>query len=136
VWTIESIADEFARAPEFVALYGQLSNRDFVERVYQNVLGRGTSTDPTGAAFWQGELDAGRRTRGQVLLAFSESAEYRSVRNNDNLVISLYNAMLQRAPSQSEFNSDSASLSNGSATTQGLIHRVIASAEYRGRFLP
>jgi hypothetical protein len=133
--TLDNIAEEFARAPEFVLLYGQLANRDFVERIYQNILGRGTDTDPQGASFWRGELDSTRRTRGQVLLAFTESAEYRSVRARDIEVVSLYNAMLQRSATTAELAADVAALRSNSFTTRSLIQRVIDSAEYRRRFL-
>jgi Subtilase family/Domain of unknown function (DUF4214)/Divergent InlB B-repeat domain len=133
--SLETIAEEFARAPEFVALYGQLANQEFIERIYQNILGRGTNTDVQGAAFWRGELDSARRSRGQVLLAFTESGEYRSVRARDIEVVSLYNAMLQRAASSAEVSADIAALRSGSLNTRSLIQRVIDSTEYRRRFL-
>jgi len=73
--TLAKVSDGFARSSEFVAQYGPLTNRAFVERIYQNVLGR--PGEPGGVTYWAGELDAGRRTRGSVMVGFSESPEYR-----------------------------------------------------------
>ena len=44
--------------------------------------------------------------------------------------------MLQRAPTQAEFNADRAALTDGTQTTRSLIQRTIDGAEYRLRFLP
>jgi len=69
-----SIADHFAHSDEFVARYGPLTNRGYVDRIYRNVLGR--APDPEGHNWWTRQLDSGR-TRGWLLVGFSESAEYR-----------------------------------------------------------
>ncbi len=71
---LTSVSDSFASSAEFQATYGSLSNRAFVELVYQNVLGR--PGEASGIDFWTGELDAGRRTRGEVMVGFSESVEF------------------------------------------------------------
>ena len=57
-----------------VSRYGALDDAQFVNLLYANVLGR--APDAGGLAFWVGELDAARRTRGRVMLGYSESAEY------------------------------------------------------------
>jgi len=49
-----------------------------VELVYRNVLGR--PGDPSGVTYWTGQLDAGKKGRGQVMIGFSESAEYQRQR--------------------------------------------------------
>lgn len=72
--TLDSISDDFAKSTEFVDKYGSLSNEQFVIRVYDNVLRR--SPDAEGRDFWTAELDSGRRTRGQVMVGFSESTEF------------------------------------------------------------
>ena len=73
--TLAKVSDGFARSAEFVTQYGSLTNKAFVERIYQNVLGRPGETG--GVAYWAGQLDAGRKTRGAVMVGFSESPEYR-----------------------------------------------------------
>jgi hypothetical protein len=131
--SLENIAAAFASSQEFINRYGNLSNRDFVDRVYMNVLARSTSTDPQGAAYWQAELDTGRRTRGQVMLAFSDGNEFRNTQANAILVISLYSAMLRRAPSQTEFQTDVTSL-NAAGSLSTLIQRTLNTSEYAARF--
>ncbi len=70
------IATQFATAPEFNERYGSLSNRAFVELIYQNVLGRNLPlTEAGGPTFWTSELARGR-TRGTVMVNFSEAPEY------------------------------------------------------------
>ncbi len=71
--TLSTISNEFAAGAEFRSRYGTLSNAAFVDLVYGNVLGR--PADASGAAFWVGRLNAGA-TRGDVMLGFSESAEF------------------------------------------------------------
>lgn len=70
--TLQDVADSFASSVEFINKYGQLSNSEFVNLVYQNVLGR--PADPDGLAFWTGRLNAGA-SRGEVMVGFSESTE-------------------------------------------------------------
>ncbi len=78
--SLNSIAQEFTQSPEFTTLYGSLSDRQFVELIYKNVQGRNVPlvADLQGAAFWTGQLSTGARTRGQVMIGFSESNEYQN----------------------------------------------------------
>jgi hypothetical protein len=70
VW---DVAANFIYSAEFIALYGSNpSDADFITRVYSNVLGR--APDSGGYNFWLGWLRGGR-TRAQLLVEFSESAE-------------------------------------------------------------
>lgn len=71
--SLPHISDSFVQSPEFVRTYGGLSNEEFVDLVYQNVLGR--SPDAGGRAFWIRRLNEGL-TRGVMMLQFSESAEF------------------------------------------------------------
>src|SRR5690606_28309259 len=57
--SMASIAGYFAGSPEFVARYGTLNNADFVELLYNGVLGR--QAEPTGKAYWVDLLDSRRR---------------------------------------------------------------------------
>ena len=70
---LAAISDVFAASAEFTATYGALDDGQFVNQIYINVLRR--PADPGGLAYWTGQLAAGV-TRGQVMLAFSESAEF------------------------------------------------------------
>lgn len=67
------VARGFVASAEFASVYGSnSSNLDFVDRLYENVLGR--EGEAGGVSYWVGQLDAGVR-RAQVLAGFSESAE-------------------------------------------------------------
>lgn len=71
--SLAAISDVFAGSAEFVNTYGNLSNEQFVGQIYANVLRR--PADQAGRDYWAGQLNNGV-TRGQVMLAFSESAEF------------------------------------------------------------
>lgn len=70
--TYQAIADWFSVSPEFRATYGHLNDTEFVTLVYRNVLGR--EPDRSGRAYWVGVLAS--HSRGDVMLAFSESPEF------------------------------------------------------------
>ena len=72
---LTSIADEFSRSQEFRGTYGSVADRTFVDLVYRNVLGR--SPDLGGFQYWIGQL-LGGTTRGQLVISFSDSAEFRA----------------------------------------------------------
>lgn len=68
------IAEIFASSTEVQTRYGDLTNEEYVARVYQNVLGR--SYDQAGYDYWLSELNSGNLGRGYLLLLFSESTEF------------------------------------------------------------
>lgn len=70
---LETLSWSFSASEEFRIRYGALSNREFVELIYWNVLGR--APDPVGWTHWTTALDQGYG-RGAVMLAFSESEEF------------------------------------------------------------
>lgn len=97
--SLNEIADFFAGGDEFQATYGALNSEQFVELVYNNVLGR--SPDQAGLDFWSEQLEAGTLTRGAVMTGFSEGTEFRTVllnRFDDQAVFRLYCAYFLRAP--------------------------------------
>ncbi len=76
--SLADVSNSFAGSAEFTATYGSLSDAEFVELVYQNVLGR--AADAGGRDFWIGQLSAGV-TRGEMMVGFSESPEFITVTN-------------------------------------------------------
>ncbi len=72
--SLDDISDFFSQSEEFGILYGDKTNAEFVELIYQNVLGR--APDQEGFDFWSGQLDQGLMTRGRVMRNFSESPEF------------------------------------------------------------
>jgi hypothetical protein len=128
--TLIQIGEAFVTVPEFVARYGTVSNAQFVSLVYNNLLQR--APDAGGATFWTDQLNGGL-TRGTMLTQFTESAEFKGVRQREVSTTEVFAAMLKRAPSQTEFNTWLQALSGVPLSTQVL--QVLNSAEYRARFL-
>ena len=90
----------FADSSEFRSTYGSLTNRQFVELVYRNVLDR--EGDAAGIAFWTGRLDRRVTSRGHLMASFSESSEYQRATGPLVVVVSLFQAMLGRPPVPAE----------------------------------
>ena len=71
--SLTSVAGGFIASPEFKQLYGaNVTDRDFVTKVYKNVLDR--NPDQSGYDFWLGAMGRGA-TRADILASFSESPE-------------------------------------------------------------
>jgi hypothetical protein len=72
--SLQSVVDGFVGSQEFQHDYGAVDNAGFVTLLYSNVLHR--APDTAGLNNWVGFLTSGQDTRAQVVLGFSESAEY------------------------------------------------------------
>lgn len=70
--SIDQIATAFARSQEFTNRYGPLSNQQFVDQIYLNILGRPAAA--RGRAYWQGLLSRGV-PRGKMIVNFAEADE-------------------------------------------------------------
>ncbi len=78
-------------SPEFVSNYGSsLSDREYVQALYVNVLNR--APDEEGFNFWLNELETGVRTRDQLVIAFSESPEFKGAVDPEARAILVYDA--------------------------------------------
>jgi len=124
---IAAIAEQFARSSEFQRRYGSLGNRAFVQRIYQNVLGR--PGDAAGIDFWTRRLDTRRATRGAVLASFSESGEF--VRKTNGIVqpLTVTFLMLDRRPTAAE----KATWSTAEAVYADMPEAILATQEYLDR---
>lgn len=96
-------AQQFSELSEFRRTYGTLSNGDFIDLVYLNVLGR--EPDAAGRDFWLTRLDAGTKNRGDVMINFSESSENVRKMVDHVGVFRMFRTMRDRFPSRSEFTS-------------------------------
>jgi len=76
--TLQEISQEFASSPEFSNTYGLVDDIEFVELVYNNVLGR--QSDSAGRYFWGDQLADGL-SRGELMVGFSESDEFIAATN-------------------------------------------------------
>lgn len=74
--TVFQISAFFEDAVEFTRLYGDLTNTEFVDLVYRNVMGRGP--DDAGERYWLARIRSGV-TRGELMTYFSDSPEYRDI---------------------------------------------------------
>jgi hypothetical protein len=124
------MADSFATSSEFVRKYGSLTNRQFVTRIYTDVLGR--AADPGGVDYWTRQLDLRRRTRGSVMVGFSESNEYKTKQASNTDVAVTYIFLLGRAPSADEVAAWAADRLGGT-TAAALAQRVVSTQEYARR---
>ena len=94
------VSQQFARSGEFTRQYGSLSDQGFMDLVYRQVLER--APDSSGATFWVGQLRSGSRTRGQVMIGFSEAPEYKAKYGSTVEAAVGYLLLLGRAPSSAE----------------------------------
>lgn len=72
---LNNISNFFASSPEFDERYGNLTDAEFVELIYRNVMQR--EAEPGGEVFWNAQLAANNYSRGEVMLFFSQSDEFR-----------------------------------------------------------
>ncbi|MFV0523512.1 MAG: DUF4214 domain-containing protein [Acidimicrobiales bacterium] len=72
--SLGSMSYLFERSAEFEARYGRVDNGGFLNLVYANVMCR--PPDPDGFGYWLDRLNRGLVNRGDLMLLFSESAEF------------------------------------------------------------
>ena len=75
--SLDQIADVFVASAEFQQTYGSLDNRGFVDLIYKNVLQR--PADGEGYDYWLSLLNQRTLSRGQLMVQFSDSAEFQSL---------------------------------------------------------
>ena len=129
-FSLQGVSDSFANSDEFRQRYGNLSNAQFVDRIYRNVLGR--SADQAGSDYWGGQLASGALNRGGVMVNFSESAEYRNATWARTKVVAAYLGFLRRSPDPSGLDYWTGMLYRGQGMG-GLIAGFISSIEYLNR---
>jgi hypothetical protein len=129
-WSITRMADQFATSSEFIRKYGTLTNRQFVTRIYTDVLER--TADTAGVDYWTRQLDLRRKTRGQVMVGFSESSEYqrKQAENTDVAVASVF--LLGRAPSATEV-TDWVTRQKAGTPHRTLVFELLDSSAYATR---
>ncbi|MGI9616816.1 MAG: DUF4214 domain-containing protein, partial [Acidimicrobiales bacterium] len=72
--SLSGLAFQFASSDEFVARYGNLTDAQYVDLVYNNVLCR--EPDAGGRAYWTGLLQSGALSRWDMMVNFAELKEY------------------------------------------------------------
>lgn len=127
-------ARKFAESREFTRTYGTLSNGDFIDLVYLNVLGR--EPDSTGRTFWLTRLDNKTKNRGDVMINFSESTENVRTRNDSVQVFRLFRGMRARFPSRTEYFSLLDPITNDGKTVNDAANAIRLSIPYDTRVNP
>jgi hypothetical protein len=128
---LNAISDSFAASNEFKTKYGKLTNRAFVNLVYQNVLGRPGET--SGVNFWTARLDAKTSTRGQVMTGFSESNEYKTKQTSEVHVSVIFILLTGKAPTAPVFADLVAALDAETTTPADIAQTIIDSPEYAAK---
>lgn len=126
---LTSIASSFARSNEFKRTYGPLSNAQYVDRIYRNVLGR--PADRTGAAYWMRRLEGGA-SRGSVMASFSESSENKRKTAPAAAVTTMNLTLLGRATPAADLMNATQRLTEG-ATLADLIAEILGDGDYAVR---
>jgi Tol biopolymer transport system component len=108
---LHTIAGQFAQSQEFKTLYGSLGNSAFVTLVYQNVLQRDPAPDEV--TYWSGQLSSGAKSRGSVMVGFSESAEGRAFLAPQVDVVLVHLGMFGTIPNKATFTEMTGYLDDG-----------------------
>lgn len=130
-WSLERIAQQFARSSEFATRYGSLTNAAFVTQIYRNIYGR--APDSGGLTYWTAKLDGRTKTRGAVVAAFAEASEGRRRLAPQVDTVLVWLGMMRRMPTTTQLSRWRSSLHEGTPLP-ALIGQVRRSAEYARRF--
>ena len=138
--SLAQLGDGLVGSAEFAGRYGALSNADYVNALYRNVLGR--TGDAPGVAFYNGALARGA-SRGTILAAFADSDEERGRLNgNPNVVYAasaeaqvarLYDTAFGRDAGPAGFNTFTQAVINGTKLQQVALS-FLASPEFASRY--
>jgi hypothetical protein len=126
------LAGSFAARASFGSAYGGLGNQNFVRQVFLDLLGREPAQ--AGLTFYTNQLDAGR-PRSDVFAEVALTGEFAERHANRVFVLAVFIEMLGRSPAQAGLDFWIGRLGAGVPRAQ-LVQQILASAEYRGRFLP
>jgi hypothetical protein len=128
--TIGELADAALSSPSGVASFGALENEAFLHEAHRQMFGRRATTDELSG--WIGALHASA-SRGQVLAALANSAEYQQSTSATVQVYMAYAGMLERAPDAAGL-TYWAGIVEGGGSIEVLLDGFVSSNEYRNRF--
>jgi trimeric autotransporter adhesin len=151
------LANDLMAAAEFKTKYGTtISNLQFVERLYQNALGRAASTAELNTLV--GQLNAGTLTRAALVNRVAESTEHlvvgniHAVTNNTasgspvaldhttdkqiagDIIRRLYDAALDRAATATEVTTQSQKILSGTKTEAQVAADILALPEFAQKY--
>jgi Ca2+-binding RTX toxin-like protein len=126
---LKDVAAGFINSAEFQGTYGHLDNKAFVNLLYRNVLDR--PADTGGEKAWLGALTGGM-SRADVVLSFSESAEFKAstdLRGHSGQIYRMYESAFNRFPDAAGFEGWLEGRANGVSLTD-MASGFISSAEF------
>lgn len=140
--TQSDVITEFVGSPEFQQTFGALTNRAFVEQLYQNLFNR--EGDVGGVNAFTAAIDNMDLTRTQVVIELSNSPEFLNVTTITSAafatnvvfdpiegeVFRIYQAMLDRAPDDIGFLNFVNSIQAGVLDPIDVINEFIGSPEF------
>lgn len=132
---ISDIAGAFLSSDEYEAATTGLDDRQFVQMLYQSVLGR--AEDAAGLQVWTGALDR-RAGRTDVAESFTDSLEFQGAyasASAAHYVAGLYQAVLGRAGDASGLSGWTAALEGHAMNRVQVAHAFVESAEFHDRFV-
>jgi hypothetical protein len=129
--TLAQVAAQFARSSEFKTKYGSKANEQFVTLIYQNIFER--DPDPGGLAYWTGKLDAGTKTRGDVMTNFSESSEGKRFLAPQVDTVNIWLGMLRTMPSKAELTAWIVDIRSGAKVAEQVAAHLRTLPAYAGR---
>jgi hypothetical protein len=126
------IAQKFAQSSEFTNRYGSLTNQQFVKLIYPNIFER--QPDPSGLAYWTGKLDSKAKTRGDVIVGFSESSEGKRRLAPQVFITLISQGMLRVSPSATYWDAAFPVFKAGEKELAWLAQTTLLSPGYAARF--
>ena len=125
--------NEFVARPEFVTVFGGLTNEQFVDALNGNTGGALSTSERNALVI---ALNGATKTRAQALRSVVEDADFRASELNRAFVLMQYFGYLRRDPDEEGFNFWLNKLNqfNGNFVQAEMVKAFISSAEYRQRF--
>jgi len=123
--------DDFVQRPEFRTIFDTLSNAAYVDRLIAN-----TSVSFSNRNQLVADLDAGVKTRAQVLDEIVSSQQFVLAAYNRTFVLAEYFGYLERDPDTAGFNAWVAFLNANPTDFRTMVRGFLDSIEYRARFGP
>lgn len=134
----KEIADKFYYSDEFVKINSSIDDEEFVEIMYQTLLGR--ASDASGLSYWCSLLDSGARSRDFIYRSFLDSEEWKTIcsdngisaefNNIEGYVNRLYMTVFNRAADDSGKAFWTDKLKTGEYQAITVAHRFFFGTEY------
>ncbi|HKP72518.1 MAG TPA: hypothetical protein VJT82_06240, partial [Pyrinomonadaceae bacterium] len=125
----DAFTNEWVERADFKAIFDGLSNQGYVDRLEQNA-----GVTLSNKAQLVADLNAGTKTRAQVLRDIVESNEVKAKMYNDAFVLMEYFGYLRRDPDSDGFQKWLVYLNAHPSDFRTMVRGFINSVEYRIRF--